>query len=328
MIQFLADNIEQLDLALEQISMGDRNFDRFAIMLIDNVVELTLHKFAQQELVKYRMNKSVFRTHDQEKISEKDIKDALGHYFEGKVKFAFKCGLIDQSTQDSILNLHSYRNTAYHKGLRHERILHSLAVFYFRNTCALLKAYKPFFWSWSGSDNISERAMKYLGNPPSTNQDKFVSAYEKLDELAASMQENLISDLAEDAKSTIETSNQEIDFLNEGDRDWAIVFAQASAFQRTENAEIVAIGNGYNENSEDDFLDWLIQNHPWKVKRDPIPGWRSRCNSIAKETDYDKALKKYCDFMKQTDELRVTLTEVVDEINHYIGLEAEISRGK
>ena len=33
MWQFVADQIEQLDLALDQLAMRDRNFDRFAMML-------------------------------------------------------------------------------------------------------------------------------------------------------------------------------------------------------------------------------------------------------------------------------------------------------
>ena len=49
MIQFLADNVDQLDLALDQLAMKDRNFDRFAILLIDNIVELTLDKYAQDK---------------------------------------------------------------------------------------------------------------------------------------------------------------------------------------------------------------------------------------------------------------------------------------
>jgi hypothetical protein len=38
--QFAADVIDQLDLALDQLQMTDRNFDRFACMLIDNAMEL------------------------------------------------------------------------------------------------------------------------------------------------------------------------------------------------------------------------------------------------------------------------------------------------
>lgn len=34
----MADNLDQLDLALDQLSIGDRNFDRFGLMLVDNVL--------------------------------------------------------------------------------------------------------------------------------------------------------------------------------------------------------------------------------------------------------------------------------------------------
>jgi hypothetical protein len=53
MIQFLADQLDQLDqldrldLALDQLALKDCNFDRFAPILIDNAVELTLHQHAQ-----------------------------------------------------------------------------------------------------------------------------------------------------------------------------------------------------------------------------------------------------------------------------------------
>ena len=49
MLQFVADQVDQLDLALDQLAVRDRNFDRFAMMLIDNVVELTLHGHAREK---------------------------------------------------------------------------------------------------------------------------------------------------------------------------------------------------------------------------------------------------------------------------------------
>ena len=51
MSQFLVDNIEQLDVALDQLKVNDRNFDRFAFMLIDNVIELTLHNYAVEKSI-------------------------------------------------------------------------------------------------------------------------------------------------------------------------------------------------------------------------------------------------------------------------------------
>ena len=47
MLLFLASVIEQLDLALEQISKGDVHYARFGMMLTDNAVELILHQIAK-----------------------------------------------------------------------------------------------------------------------------------------------------------------------------------------------------------------------------------------------------------------------------------------
>lgn len=73
MIQFLADNIDQLDLALDQLAVSDRNFDRFALMLIDNVVELTLHKYAQDRAAE----NDRWRSNEEPKYDPKIIERAL-----------------------------------------------------------------------------------------------------------------------------------------------------------------------------------------------------------------------------------------------------------
>lgn len=156
--RFLADNIDQLDLALDQLAIRDRNFDRFALMLIDNVVELTLHRYARDKAGENKMRSHLVTP----KLNPRVIEKALGQNFDAKVKAGVKLGLIESSICESILYLHSFRNTAYHKGLRHEKILRSLVIF-FRSARAILKLYKPTCWSWGSYDKISHRAMKYLG---------------------------------------------------------------------------------------------------------------------------------------------------------------------
>jgi hypothetical protein len=54
MIKFLADIIDQLDLALDQLALDERNFDRFAVILIDNVAELLLHRYALDKAEDHR----------------------------------------------------------------------------------------------------------------------------------------------------------------------------------------------------------------------------------------------------------------------------------
>lgn len=331
MIQFLADNIDQLDLALDQLTMRDRNHDRFAILLIDNVAELTLHRYAQDEVSKHES----FNVSGSLNNTPKSMRKALGQNFEEKVKFAFKQGLIDQYMSQSILKLHSFRNTSYHQGLRHEGILHSLAIFYFRNICNLLKAYHPNDWGWISSWQISYRAVKYLGDSElfAYEPQLFISAYNRLDQVVASFKENLIGDLAADMEALINSADKNIHFLAgysscKEKRDRAIIFAQVYALYMIEDAEAIAKRIGYIPQVEKDLFDWLIDNYNWPIKHDPVPGWKLRHHSLTRETNYHTALKKYCDFMSQAELIESALEESAADLDYHLEMESEIARGK
>ena len=48
MLMFLADVLEQMDLALEHIEKGGVHDARFGLMMTDNAVELVLHQTAKE----------------------------------------------------------------------------------------------------------------------------------------------------------------------------------------------------------------------------------------------------------------------------------------
>lgn len=330
MIQFLADGIDQLDIALDQLAVRDRNFDRFALMLIDNVVELTLHRYAQD-----RASENELWTKLQKpKFNPKLIESALGQNFDSKVKLAAKLELIDQAASESILNLHAFRNTAYHRGLRHEGILHALTLFYFLLACNLLKSYKPRFWSWGSGDAISHRARKYLGDVHRMMpEDTFRAAYERLGDVAASMTSNLVADLTADMTATVDDTDSIIQFLAEnspqpGSRDRAVVLSQAWATAFTEEARAFARDKGCTEETVIGRVEWLAAEFPWTFKRDPIPSWRTRVATLARDRDPHRALKRYCDFMRQTETLRATLDEAGAQLDGFIQNQIDQARGK
>lgn len=84
MMQFLADQIDQMDLALDQLAMQDRNFDRFALMLIDNVVELTLHNYA----IDRSYENDMWGRFSEPRNDPKLVAAALGQRFDSKIKLA------------------------------------------------------------------------------------------------------------------------------------------------------------------------------------------------------------------------------------------------
>lgn len=330
MFQFFADNIDQLDLALDQLAVADRNFDRFALMLIDNVVELTFHKFIQD---KARENEMWTRL-EEPRHDPKVIQKGLGQNFDAKAKASSNLGLMDSKVCESILNLHSFRNTAYHKGLRHEGILHSLAIFYFRNACDLLSRYKPSFWSSCSSDRISHRALKYLGKIKFCDHETaFRTAYARLDEVAASMTENLVGDLAADMAKTIDEADTDISFLADeapikSSRDEVIIDCQAWPFAFTEEAKAFAKNNGYQGQFVGSYIEWIANNYKWPINKDPIIGWQARLQDLAKEADYHMALKRYCDFMHQTEDIRSKLSESAHQLDAHIQMQIDAARGK
>lgn len=162
----------------------------------------------------------------------------------------------------------------------------------------------------------------------------FNSAYLRLDEVAATMGEDLVGDLSADMFKTIESIDESITFLTENSpdkmsRDEVIIDAQAWPVAFTDEAREFARLNGCLENCEGGlFVDWIVKNYDWPVKKDPIPSWRSRLETLVKERDYHKALKKYCDFMRQTEDIRFYINESAVQLDSYIQQQVDAARGK
>ncbi len=330
MIQFLADSIDQLDLALDQLAVNDRNFDRFALMLVDNVVELVLHKYAQNRASENRMWGAI----DEPRNNPKQVAKALGQNFDQKVKACCHLGLIDQALRDSLLYLHQFRNTVYHRGLRHEGILHSLALFYFSCACQVLTLYEPSWWVWGSNDKISHRARKYVGSPTTVaDGDVFKYAFVRLAEVAESMPQDLVGDLSADLGRTVTQVDEMIHFLATGgpeqkSRDQVIVDVQAWAFAFTDEAKMFARDKGCTESCVGPYVEWIGANYPWPIKRDPIDGWRKRHRALVSESDRHRTLKKYVDFMKQTEDIRGKIDESAAQLDGWIQEQIDRSRGK
>lgn len=331
MMQFLADHIDQMDLALDQLSMRDRNFDRFALMLIDNVVELTLHQYAQDRSYENDM----WGRYEPPRNDPKLVAAALGPHFDAKVKLARGKGLLKDDVCKSIQYLHTFRNTAYHRGLRHEGILHSLALFYFKNACQVLSSYSPMFWSSSSTDQIPHRATKYLGKPNFLEcKAAFEAAWKRLREVAESMDDTLSSDLHGDMKETIDRVDEQIQFLVDDSPDGkkarkqVILECQAWSFAFSDEGKAYAKANHGPQTSIGGYVEWIVTTYPWPTKVDPIPGWRKRLRSLNAEKSPDAALKKYCEFMSQTEDLRALISESASQLDAHIQHMIDVARGK
>ena len=131
--------MDQLDLALEHVLLGDANSARFGLMLTDNAVEITLHQIALD--AQARSQRKWY--HNQPYAHVKELRSALGRDFSAKLKFAKVVRKIDAETADTVMIGHRFRNEVYHLGLQHEAVLPAVSAFYLEVACAFLADYSP-----------------------------------------------------------------------------------------------------------------------------------------------------------------------------------------
>jgi hypothetical protein len=134
-------------------------------------------------------------------------------------------------------------------------------------------------------------------------------------------------------ESTVDATDSTIQFLAEDSpekmtRDEVVVQSQAWAKAFTDEGQAFARDHERKARTVAGYVEWLARHFEWPFKADPIPSWRSRLTSLKNETDHHRALKKYCDFMRQTEVIRSTLTESAVQLDGYIQDQIDRARGK
>jgi len=330
MLKFLANVLEQMDLALDQLAVNDVNYKRFTLMLVDNVVELTLHQYAVEKSNWNQMWRGL-----PPKYPPKLVAEALGQHFEPKVKLATETGWIPPNLRETVTILHSFRNEVYHSGMTHEDILPAISLFYFQNACRLLETFRPGCFSYGLDQNIPHRAKKYLGAKAShTSMEDFSAACKKLREISEGFESDLVGDLARRFEYMIEEADHNIQFLaddapnEDGTREGGLINIQLWSFAFTSKAEEYAKSKNFAPNTPQEQLDWLKRNYNWKYQKDPIPGWRTRLTDFRSEKDPHRALLLYKNFADQTEEIRDLLREAAMQLDSHIQSEIDRARGK
>ena len=329
MLLFLANTLEQVDLALEHVVKGDENNARFGLMLTDNAVEITLHQIAVDKM--NRLKQFTYLREQYEDIPA--LERALGQHFGSKVKFAKIEGKLSDDMAESISVLHNFRNEVYHRGIQHEPVLPTLAIFYFKIACNFLEAYSPPFLSWGSHLKLPERTEQYFTGdrmmPGSVEE--FRSAYEMLGESVGYEPSMISENLADHMENIVEEQDSCIDVIATGGpnrltRDNAVIETQAWPLAFSEEGKRFAHTNGWDGGSVAEYVEWFATNYPLKFRRDPIPAWQKRIEAVRREGNPHKALKRYRSFMDQTAAIREMVYESTSQVEAYIDEQIERMR--
>ena len=278
--------VSQLDLALDHLAQPDEDFARFALMLVDNVVEHALHSHA------HRINAwGAFLAGDpkiHEKIHEKFVRKALGKYFEDKVALAKKTRTISTEAAKSILHLHEMRNLAYHQGISYAETIRSLTIFYFKIACALLQKDSVSFWQ---EKKTSYRVAKYF-NPHNPDEN---AIWAQLEKVAGTLHSDLLGDLVRGMTQIIKLTDGEIKFCaNQFTPEMSRSNVVKNALQNARFDSLSLLYAGKIRIAADEQTD----------SADPTSGWPKILQSLVAEKDPHAAVGKYCKFMEGTTEIR------------------------
>lgn len=335
MIRFHLDAIEQLDVALEHLERNDKNATRFALSLIDNVVELTLVKIS----TRYKWENELYTQYGMEPVhSTQSVSKALSMYFPEKLKGLEELKAITSTQAQILRNLHSFRNDSYHNGKTLERVLHAITVYYLSQACELALIYKSNVTCLNDWLEIPFRTRRYLnefeyldGNISQIDSRILFSAYKTVSSIAASLKTDIVKSLTEDLTSEISDLESSIELISDNcsisfKPDDIFTYLNTPVHTFTFNAEnylfIAKRGDGYG--------DFLMNKYNLKQKNNPINSWRSKVDEI-KKMEPPKALNAYCKFLEKNSIFSTTKAAAdrhAEDVEDWVQLEIDILRGK
>ena len=327
MLDFLANNVEQLDLALEQVLLGDANNARFGLMLTDNAVEITLHQIALDAQAR---NRSKWYD-DQPYEHVKELRSALGRGFSAKLKFAKLVGKIDAEAAGTVAIAHRFRNEVYHLGLQHEAVLPAVSTFYFEVACAFLADYSPRLIGYLVGKALPPRASRYFGEGPYFDPDldaKYREACTSLGAQARMEAPVFAADLADHLDELLEVLDAGIDTVatmgpETKTRDEAVEETMAWWMAFSDEGKKAAEERKWSGGNRAEYVKWIRENCRLPMTKDPIKRWRRRAQAVRREGNRHAALHKYRAFMDQTALTRGILDEAHAQAEAQIDMEIQ-----
>ncbi|MGO7402994.1 hypothetical protein [Rhizobium ruizarguesonis] len=331
MLKFLVNVLDQMDLALEHIEKGGVHDARFGLMLTDNAVELVLHQIARDQQSRLK----AYRHLDEKFQYRKELEEALGRSFEGKLKYARIEGQVTDEQSRTITIMHSFRNDLYHLGVQYEPILPDLARFYFSTACRFLAGFKISWFSYSSKTVLPDRAKKFFPQSSkhfSARPEDFRNACNTLDEACGHDKATTIDSLADHVEQAVNECSTCLDTIADGlgqrrSRDEVTIDGQTWWIAFTTEGTEFAAKNGYQGDTIFELTDWLAKNYPLRFKRDPVPGWERQVKRLRSTGNPRVALEKYHSFMTYTASFRDALYEGATQVEAEINRQIEMSRG-
>lgn len=330
-MKYIMPIVEQLDRAAIEIAQDHPISSRLGLILVDNAVELILHRYCTDEI-----REDVHRAPGREKYSVKMRKEAHGRFLEGKLALAKASGAINEIERRFIKVCHFYRSELYHVGIDYEGIIRALAGEYYRFACDLFGRLAPSGITHSSNDTFTDVGQRYLDQLKASGKH-----YPDAKDFAALLLGALVSTpdlnvtLRDEADLDIEIAEENFQFLldNKTPKQSAdALLSDLQFYAAFEKRLIEADLFRLLATREDEQRAFELQQDlraSWKPQYSSLPldTWRARADNVGKLEDHKAALDEYDRLRKDMRTLEDLVTEAAAGLDNWIESEVDRLRG-
>lgn len=326
--------IEQLDLAGKQLEHVHPSYARFALLLVDNTMELMLH----QQCKKAIHADELFRVMGTPKYNAKERERALGQRMSEKIAFCHKLGVITADEGDFIRIGHNYRNELYHVGVRHDLLIYPLAWEYHALVCALFERFELGGVTWYAGEQPSEVARKHW---PKTASPFGAEGAQLLKNAARSLHATkpplvptFACQVSAYACAAVGEIDDALEFLvhdtpRHGTEEQVLNDIQFSHFIQSEEGEL-ALALQEGSSAEEYFQRRDKVEATWKprYRTRPTPRWRDRAIALARLDMPADALLRYTVLRNEMKPFEETVFAAASQLDAWIQHQIDVYRGK
>ncbi|KWF99081.1 hypothetical protein [Burkholderia cepacia] len=150
--------VEQLDRGAEELHAGTDVGNRLALILVDNVIELLLHRYCES---RFGWAGKLEFPEAPQRYTRAAKARVLGQRFDEKLKFVKAENRLSEVEFGFIGVCHKYRNEAYHIGVSRENVLFPIAWLYHQLACDIFVRLDTRTRSHGARIEVPERVAKH-----------------------------------------------------------------------------------------------------------------------------------------------------------------------
>lgn len=322
--------VEQLDRAANELSTDHPINNRLALILVDNTVELIVHRRCMDRL-------SLHLAAAQ--LTPKEREMARSRFFSDKLKMIEALGDINRTEKQFIKTAHKYRNELFHVGLRYDDIVRPISGNYFLLCCDLFARLKPGYRVHIPSDKYTEISKRYLSEFGS----RFDFMNVEVEVLARSLRNlfptgipELSKTLARSARKSIEEVEEDLGFLIENnlEDEESTEVIRAAQWRADFKEALRNAGHGDSE-ADQQFSERVTQFRKkfevdWRPKFNSFPkrSWIKRSRAIEFQSDPLQALVMYEQLRNHMAYFEGAIQSYACELDRWIQIQIDRSLGK